>query len=92
MVLRPPIARGLRFVTRCQSDTRLNKAVIEPTLFSSIVPSFAAFDGYWKPRMLLPGQQCPMFSEQRIPGRSGFASRRVAGRDRWDWLYGSPLP
>ena len=72
MVLRPPIARGLRFSQGAVRGQNMTKAVIGPTFFEGEM----AFPGE-RHRPLLPKQQLPMPARQR-PGK--WANVTEAGR------------
>jgi hypothetical protein len=78
MVLRPPIARGLRFSQGADAGQNMAKAVIEPTKFAAI--KWAS--GVRRHRPLLPKQQIPMplrqRSERSREGTSAAAPRRIA--------------
>jgi hypothetical protein len=90
MVLRPPIARGLRFSQGADAGRNMAKAVIGPTKFTAIKWD----SGVRRHRPLLPKQQIPMPLRQRSErsregGRArphrvvSHASQRGAGQPRW---------
>jgi hypothetical protein len=79
MVLRPPIARGLRFIHRCGSWTEHDKSSNRANVFFNDI---SVLWGAETPP-LLQKQQIVMLVRQRLAEGRGGGAQRIASQGTW---------